>query len=149
MLFPKCLKTITTPYKGISFLTFVLKYNCFNFANLFFLQVRGVAMGTKMVPNFANLYMAYIEKEYIFKYPTHPCCYRRYIDDIFKLWTSTPRHLKDFESYLNQIHPTVKFTFETLVKQVNYLDVQVHLENSKLHVTPTLSPLLPSLVSTP
>lgn len=53
---------------------------------------------------------------------------RHYIDDIFILWTSTTEHLKVFESYLNQIHPTVKFTLETLVKQVNYLDAQVHLE---------------------
>ena len=31
-------------------LPFVLKYNCFNFADLFFLQVRGVAMEPKWPP---------------------------------------------------------------------------------------------------
>ena len=36
-------------------LIFILKYNCFKFCSSFFLQVRGVAMGTKMAPNFANL----------------------------------------------------------------------------------------------
>ena len=47
-------------------LSFVLKYNCFNFADLFFLQVRGIAMGTKMAPNYANLFMAYFEDKFIF-----------------------------------------------------------------------------------
>ena len=32
-------------------LNFVLRYNCFSFGELFFLQVRGVAMGTKLVAN--------------------------------------------------------------------------------------------------
>ena len=31
-------------------LNFILNYNCFNFVYLFFLQVRGIAMGTKMAP---------------------------------------------------------------------------------------------------
>ena len=64
-------------------LSFILRYNCFTFANLFFLQVRGIAMGTKMAPNYANLYMAHIEKKSIFTYKIQSHYYRRYIDDIF------------------------------------------------------------------
>ena len=43
-------------------LNYILKYNCFNFADLFFLQVRGIAMGTKTAPNYANLFMADFER---------------------------------------------------------------------------------------
>ena len=43
---------------------FVLNYNCFNFANLFFLQVNGIAMGTKLAPNYTNLFMANFETKH-------------------------------------------------------------------------------------
>ena len=45
-------------------------------------------MGTKMEPNYANLYMVHIEKDFIFNYPVQPLYYRRFLDDIFLLWTA-------------------------------------------------------------
>ena len=41
-------------------LSFVLNYKCFNYGDLFFLQVHGIAMGTKLV-NYAKLFMANFE----------------------------------------------------------------------------------------
>ena len=64
-------------------LNFILKCNCFTFCNLFYLQVQGVAMGTKMAPNFANIFMANFEEKHILQRPDKPYFYRRYLDDIF------------------------------------------------------------------
>ena len=117
-------------------LLFVLKYNCFNFADLFFLQIRGVAMGTKMAPNYANLYMTNLEMEHIFNYPVQPTYYRRYLDDIILIWSATLEEFNTFKEHLNQVHPSIKFTFETSPTTLPYLDVNVHIEEGRAFVTP-------------
>ena len=41
---------------------FILKHNYFNFGNQQFLQLTGTAMGTKMAPQYANIFMANLEE---------------------------------------------------------------------------------------
>ena len=82
-------------------LIFVLHYNCFNFGDLFFLQVHGIAMGTKLAPNYANLFMADFETKHVFNYPLKPVYYRRYIDDIFFIWNHSATELTSFIDHLN------------------------------------------------
>lgn len=73
------------PYCNLKqLLIFVLTCNCFNFANLFFLQVHGIAMGTKPALNYANLFMADFESKHVFTYPTQLLFYRRYIPQIYR-----------------------------------------------------------------
>ena len=67
-------------------LRFVLNYNCFSFADLFFLQAHGIAMGTKLAPNYANLFMTDFENQHVFTWKQQPLYYCHYIDDIFLLW---------------------------------------------------------------
>ena len=91
-------------------LNFVLNYNCFNFGDLFFLQVHGIAMGTKLAPNYANLFMTDFETKHVFSYFLQPNYYRRFIDDIFLIWDHSPQELNDFINHLNTVHSTIKFT---------------------------------------
>lgn len=42
----------------------VLKLNDFTFNNQNFIQVKGTAMGTRAVPNFANVYMGWLDDKY-------------------------------------------------------------------------------------
>ena len=39
----------------------VLTLDCFSFADGYYTQINGVAMGTKIGPSYANLFVAYIE----------------------------------------------------------------------------------------
>ena len=41
----------------------VLKRNCSTFSGEIFKQINGVAMGTKMGPNYANLFVGYVEEQ--------------------------------------------------------------------------------------
>ena len=41
----------------------VLKHNVFEFDKKFYLQIQGTAMGTKMAPTYANLFMGRLEKQ--------------------------------------------------------------------------------------
>lgn len=46
----------------------------------------------------------------------------RYIGDIFMIWTDTIAELMAYLNNLYNIHPTIKFTWEILHKQVVFLD---------------------------
>lgn len=45
-------------------ITFIPKHNAFN-VNQIYIQTKGMAMGTRFTPSFANLYMGKFEKTYI------------------------------------------------------------------------------------
>ena len=46
----------------------VLTLNCFSFATSYYKQINGVAMGTKMGPSYANLFVGYIEHKFFNQY---------------------------------------------------------------------------------
>lgn len=43
---------------------FILSMNCFRFQESYYLQQKGTAMGTRMAPSYANLYMGKMEKDF-------------------------------------------------------------------------------------
>jgi len=112
-------------------LSFVLDYNCFNFGDLFFLQVHGIAMGTKLAPNYANLFMADFESKHVFTYPIQPSYYRRYINDIFFIWNHPISELDNFIDHLNSVHPTIKFTKSVSNTTITFLDLDIYIENNQ------------------
>ena len=60
----------------------VLTLNCFSFAGSYYKQINGMAMGTKMGPSYANLFVGYIEHQFFNQYNgPKPDLHRRYIDD--------------------------------------------------------------------
>ena len=60
----------------------VLTLNCFSFGDNFFKQTNGVAMGTKMGPSYANLFVSFVEHQFFSQYNgPKPQLYGRYIDD--------------------------------------------------------------------
>ena len=49
----------------------------------------------------------------------------RYIDDVFFIWTHGQSKLDSFLEYLNGFHQTIKFTSESSMEKVSFLDVMV------------------------
>ena len=90
----------------------VLEQNYFQFTNRIYHQVQGTAMGTKMAPSYANIFMAELEEKLLNNYPTKPLLWKRYIDDILCIWPGPPTELDSFLQYLNKSHPTIKFTYD-------------------------------------
>ncbi len=89
-------------------------------------QIRGTAMGTRTAPSYANLFMANLEEELLSKYPTKPILWLWYIDDILVAWDGDQESLKQFVRYLNNAHPTIKFTYECSSTTVDFLDLIVY-----------------------
>ncbi|KAL9988930.1 hypothetical protein ACROYT_G003426 [Oculina patagonica] len=119
----------------------ILTMNNFVFNGEHFIQQHGIAMGTRMAPAFANLFMGDFERKALEGYTDKPLLWFRYIDNILKFWTHGNEKLDDFIAYLNSIHPTIKFTSERSTTSIPFLDVNIQLENGKietdLHCKPT------------
>ena len=49
--------------------------------------------------------------------------------DIFMIWTRSVQDLNTFTSFLNDIHPTIKFTCDYSFTSIPFLDVNVSLHN--------------------
>ena len=60
-----------------------------------------------------------------------PVLYRRYVDDIFSLFSS-PDHADKFEEYLSSKHPNINFSIEQEKDGcLRFLDVNIFCENDK------------------
>ncbi|XP_064461611.1 uncharacterized protein LOC135371549 [Ornithodoros turicata] len=110
----------------------ILKNNNFEFDSQHYLQISGTAMGTKMAPIYANIFMGTLEEKFVEGRERKPALYKRYLDDIFMIWPHSVRDLIEFINDLNQFHPTIKFTHTYSTATVNFLDVQVRLQDGVL-----------------
>ena len=106
----------------------ILTMNSFEFNNTFYIQTHGTAMGTRMAPSYANLFLAKFETDALSHAPHQPHTWWRFIDDIFMIWTHTEDELRTFITYLNNIHPTIKFTSSHSATSISFLDVKVSLD---------------------
>ena len=95
-------KTVPTWYL-ITLLREVLVGNIFEWNDQFWVQRIGTAMGTMAAPTYACLIMAWLEDEVILKNwtGTKPLMYRRFIDDIFFVWTGSVEELSNFLTHMN------------------------------------------------
>ena len=85
-------------------------------------------MGTKLAPSFANLFMGDFEEKFVYSYPIQPFIWKRFIDDIFIIWTYGEDELRKFIEYLNSKHTTIKFTDETSKTSIDFLDITIRIE---------------------
>ena len=108
------------------FLNIVLTKNYFNFAGKMFHQIQGTAMGTKMAPAYANIFMGDLEEKLIENYHTTLIVWKRYIGDVFCIWPGQPQDFENFVAYLNTKHHSIKFTYECSASSVDFLDLTVY-----------------------
>ena len=111
----------------------ILTMNNFTFNDKHHLQIHGTAMGTRMAPSYANLFLAKFETDALSRAPyNQPHTWWRYIDDIFMIWTHSVDDLHAFTSYINSIHPTIKFTSNYSFTSTPFLDVNVFENNGNI-----------------
>ena len=116
----------------ISLLEMVLSKNNFNFNNEHYLQVGGTAMGTKLAPSYANIFMDYFERTFVYTYEVQPLLWKRYIDDIFVLWTAGAQTLTSFVEYLDNCLPSMKFEANISDSTINFLDVRATIKENTI-----------------
>ena len=88
--------------------------NChLTFNGWIYQQIGGMAMRSPLGSPFANIFMSFHEKSWIYNFPStvKPLLYRRYVNDCFLLFRSLD-HVPLFLNYLNHQHPNIHFTSE-------------------------------------
>ena len=85
-----------------------------------------------MVPKYANIFMAEVEKSLLATLNRLPMCYFRFLDDIFMIWTSGQESLNEFLNLANDFYPSIKFTTETTSSEIHFLNTTIHLQNNKV-----------------
>ena len=113
----------------------VLKNSYFEFDNEYYLQKQGTAIGTKMAPSYAILFMDSLETRFLESCDKKPTTWWRYIDDIFLVWEHGEKALREFLEKLNSFHPTIKFTSEWSENNINFLDVALSKKDDGTLVT--------------
>ena len=106
----------------------VLNLNTFEFHGKFYKQTSGVAMGTKMGPSYACLFMGYLEYRILQQYNGPlPLQYLRYIDDGFGISDLPLASINRFIDFVCNFHPSIQFTSSVSTVSVNFLDITVSL----------------------
>ncbi|KAK3091940.1 hypothetical protein FSP39_023867 [Pinctada imbricata] len=122
-------------------LKLVLENNHFFFDNKYFLQIKGTAMGTKVAPTYATLFMGYLEEklfsrtEDVFDANFGNCIrknWKRYLDDCFIFWNRSLDDLNKFHDLLNGLHTSIQFTMEQSEKELPFLDTLIIKEDNKI-----------------
>ena len=109
--------------------------NVFSYDGIFYIQLLGIAMGSKCGPSVANMYMSLLEKSFLFIHK--PLFYYRYIDDIFAIF----RFNFNIDVLINHFG-YLKLKCETGAI-VNFLDLNISLDavtcflNFSLYTKPT------------
>ena len=117
-------------------LTYFLTMNNFVFNGKHYLQVGGTAMGTRLAPSYANMFMSYFEDTHVYSYHTQPLIWVRYIDDIFGIWQHSSESLNLFITHLNTCHESIKFTSCISDTSIDFLDCTLLLNNNGTKSTP-------------
>ena len=109
----------------IRFLALIVTLNNF----VFYLQIKGSALGTTCAPAYANIVMAKFKQKYIYLLiEDKSIIFLHYIGDAFMIWSKSEKQLKDFLSELNQKHPSIKSDYDSACKQIEFLDTLVYID---------------------
>ena len=81
-------------------------------------------MGTKMAVAFAVIFMAHIEKQLLAISPHKPLIWKRFIDDIFSVWTLPEAEINNFVQFAISFLTTFKFTREMSSGKIVFLDTE-------------------------
>ena len=120
----------------------VLTLNTFEFKGEVFHQISGVAMGTKMGPSYANLFMGHLEHLIFSTYQgPKPELFRRFIDDCIGATTLSEKELLAFIQFANNFHPAIQLTHEISSTSVVFLDIAISICHqsfkTSVHYKPT------------
>ena len=120
----------------------VLTLNSFQFNDQFFEQISGVAMGTKMGPSYACIFMGYLEHLVWTTYDGPlPSVYHRYIDDCIGITDMPEADLSRFINFINVFNPSIRFTSHISTTCVNFLDITITLRLSAITTSVYYKPI--------
>ncbi|XP_045477870.1 uncharacterized protein LOC123683016 [Harmonia axyridis] len=113
----------------ISLIKLITKQNFFAFWDKLYIMANGLPMGSSLSGVLADIYMDFIEKQImIIPLSEFIVFWRRYVDDVFCIWSGNEKDLDSFLEILNSQF-NVKFTLEKAIDNtINFLDLRIQLK---------------------
>ena len=95
-------------------------------------MMKGTAMGSSMCPSYANIFMYQLEKEIVEELTENNIIllYKRYIDDTLIIINGSEETVAHTIERLNKMDESIKFTYNTSNKKVDFLDIISHSRSS-------------------
>ena len=87
-------------------LRFILTHNVIEFEGKYFLQLQGCTMGSKCSPSYACIYMGDVEKHLLFLADNKILFWKRYIDDIFLIYSGSTGDFQNYMKVINEVYET-------------------------------------------
>jgi hypothetical protein len=128
----------------LNILEIVMTNNIFSFADTYWLQLCGTAMGTPVACAYATLTFGHYENTILLPtFRSNLLFYRRYIDDVFGIWSPSPNSDHSWRCFKEQLNNWGKLTWaiEEPSKQVNFLDLTINLDKSTISFSTYQKPL--------
>jgi hypothetical protein len=122
-----------------------MKFNVFTFANTYWLQIAGTAMGTPTACSYATVSFGHYENNTILKEFNQNLLYhKRYIDDVIGIWLP-PRQNKtltwnNFKKCLNG-WGTLRWSIEEPSLSTHFLDLNINIIGSSITTSTYQKPL--------
>ena len=131
-----------------------LLYHCLNnnylrFGDKYYRQTQGIAMGSRVAPPLAIVFMGSLEALILSQPREQPDMFVRYVDDVFGIWTHGESSLTSYLTYLNSVHPNIKFTMERsdVTGMLPFLDTVITVNSNgsystELYFKPMAAPII-------
>ena len=110
----------------LQLLDIALTRNDFEFNGRNYLQLKGVAMGKKFAPAYADIYMAMWEAAALPKCPLKPSHYLRFLDDIWGVWPHPAEDFDQFVDTLNSHHGSIRLKHVLSATSMDFLDTTTY-----------------------
>jgi hypothetical protein len=126
-------------------LEIVMRNNIFSFAETYWLQLSGTAMGTPAACAYATITYGHFENSTLTPaFQENLIYYRRYIDDVFGIWLP-PAHNKNntWSNFKNTLNSwgKLKWTIEEPTIHTHFLDLNITIHNSSIEFSTYQKPL--------
>ena len=107
-----------------------LEENIAKFGSTVAKQCDGTAMGPHHACSYADAAVDYAVDQKVMSLRMNPSYdkildWSRFRDDIFCIWTGTEEELLDFNYWINNLHPRLKFTMEYSTTSIVFLDLRI------------------------
>ena len=93
-------------------------------------------MGSSLSPIVSNIFMEDLEAQALQTSSWKPKMWRRYVNDVFVIWSQGDQLLEEFHRHLNELNPSIQFLIEKETKgNIAFLDVQLENKDTKVHTS--------------
>lgn len=122
---------------------FVLTKGYMQFENRIFQQNNGAAMGSPMIPPYANIFMFMIERGCVEKYTSNQLLmlYVRYIDDVFTICEQNTALINSFIKDMNELNENIRLVWTSPDIKCDFLDISLELNHQGIKTKVFQKPL--------